>query len=215
MGQRGISCLAVHGLPRHITIPRCLLSAVYLHGPRPKRRQRRTLLGRLLLRHPRDPLPRLFQPDPGGRTSQPQVPPHCHILPLPELLLLRLPKPPGHRQVPQRRHLQDPVTAHPKAVPGLPLCVPGPAPDVHLFSIEMAREGKAWGQVGPHRGPIGGVLSENPPPCLHHAPLQLRPTTTRAPPAAAPPLRSAPPGGTPHDFRGSHGWLSHHGLHAR
>ena len=58
------------------------------------------------------------------------------------------------------------------------------------------------------QGPIGGVSSANPPPCLHHAPLQLQPTTTRVPPATAPPLRSAPPGGMPHDFRGSHGRLS-------
>ena len=81
MGQRGVSCLAVRGLPRRVSIPRRLLGAVYLHGPRPKRRQRRSLLGRLLLRHPRDPPPRLFQPDPGGGTPQPQVPPVATFFP--------------------------------------------------------------------------------------------------------------------------------------
>ena len=151
MGQRGVSCLAVRGLPRRVSIPRRLLGTVYLHGPRPKRRQRRSLLGRLLLRHPRDPPPRLFQPGPGGRTPQPQVPPRRHILPLPELLLLQLPKPPGHRQVTQRRHLQDPVTTHPKAVPGLPLCIPGPGADVHLL---LHRDGEGGQSVGAGRATL-------------------------------------------------------------
>ena len=171
MGQLGISRLAVLSLPRHASIPWRLLGTVHLHWSRPKRRQRRSLLGQLLRQHPRDPPPRLFQPDPSGGTPQPQVPPRCHVFPLPELLLLQVPKPPGQRKFPQWRHLQDPVPAHPKAVPGLPLCIPGPAPDVHLLGIEMAGEGETWGHIGPHRCPIGGVSSADLPPCLHHAPL--------------------------------------------
>ena len=107
------------------------------------------------------------------------------------------------------------MTAHPKVVPGLPLCIPGPALDVHLFYVEVAGEGEAWGQVGPLQAPIGGVSMENLPPCLHHAPLQLRPTMTRAPLATTPPLLSAPPGRMPHGCRGSHGRLTHRSVHAR
>ena len=88
MGQLGISCLAVLGLPRRPSIPWHLLGAIHLHGSRLKRWQRRSLLGRLLHRHPREPPPRLFQPGPGGGTPQPQVPPRRHVLPLPELPLL-------------------------------------------------------------------------------------------------------------------------------
>ena len=113
------------------------------------------------------------------------------------------------------RHLQHPVTALSQTLPGLPLCVPGAAPDVHLFREEMAGKGEAWGQVGPHRGPIGGVLPAGPPPCLHHPYLQLWPAATRTPPATSPPFQSAPRDGTPHRER--YGWRSCHGRysHAR
>ena len=133
MGQLGISPLAVLGLPHRPSIPRHLFSTVDLHGPRLKRWQRQSLLGWLQHHQPREPPPRLFQPYPGGGAPQPQVPPCRYVLPLPELPLLQLPKLPGHRQFLQRRHLQDPVPTQPKSVPGLPLRLPGPAPDVHLL----------------------------------------------------------------------------------
>ena len=81
MGQRGVSLL-VHGLSRHGTIPWRLLGTVHLHGPRPKRRQRQALLGWLLCRHPRNPLP---CPLPAGPWAEdipaPSPPPSLHPVP--------------------------------------------------------------------------------------------------------------------------------------
>ena len=88
MGQLGISRLAVLGFPRRPSIPRRLLGTVHLHGSRLKRRQRRSLLGRLLHHHPWKPPPHLFQPERGGGDAPAPSPPCCHGLPLPELPLL-------------------------------------------------------------------------------------------------------------------------------
>ena len=188
MGQLGVRCLAVLSLLCRPSIPQCLLGAVHVHGTRLQRRQRRFLSGGLLRPHPRESPPRLPWPDPGGGPSQPQVLPRLHVLPPLEPLLLHFHEPARHWKLPKGRHLQDPVPALSQVLPGLPLCIPGAAPDVHLFSVEMAGEGEAWGHVGLHRGPIGGVSPADPPPRLHHPSLQLWPTATRTPPATAPPF---------------------------
>ena len=217
MGQLGVSPLAVLLLrpPRRAPFLRRLLGAIHVHRTWLQGRHRRPLSGGLAPPRPRESPPRLLQPDPGGGPSQPQVLPRRHLLPLPEPLLLLLVQPPRHWKVSEVRQLQDPVTALSQALPGLPLRVPGAAPDDHLFNVEMVGEGEAWGQVGPHRGPIGGVLSTGPPPSLHHPSLQLRPAATRTPPATSPPSGSAPHDGTPHRVR--HGRRSRHlrYLHAR
>ena len=152
VGQLGVSPLAVLllRLPHRTSIPRCLLGAIHFHGSRLQRWQRRSLSGGLLCPRPRESPPHLLQPDPGGGPSQPQVLPRRHLLPPPEPLLLLLQEPPRHRKLPKGGHLQHPVTTLPQALPGLPLRVPGVAPDVHLFKVEMAGEGEAWGHVGPH-----------------------------------------------------------------
>ena len=186
MGQVGVRCLAVLSLLCRPSIPRHLLGAVHFHRSQLQGWQRRSLSGGLLHHHPWESPPRLLWPDPGGGPSQPQVLPRRHVLPLPKPLLLQLQEPPRHRKFPKGRHLQDPVPALSQALPGLPLHVPGVAPDVHLLRVEMVGEGEAWRHVGPQRGPIGGVSPADPPPCLHHPSLQLRATATQTPPAAAP-----------------------------
>ena len=82
MGQLGISRLAALGLLCRPSIPRHLLGAVHLHGPRLKRRQRRSLLGRLLCQHPRESAAQPLPAGPrGGDAPAPSTPPVATFFP--------------------------------------------------------------------------------------------------------------------------------------
>ena len=94
---------------------------------------------------------------------------------MPKVLLLLLQYPPRHWQQLQRRHLQDPVTALPKAVTGLLLGVLSPVLDINLFYEEVIGEGEAWRQVRPLQASVGGVSVVSPPPRLHHPPYSSGP----------------------------------------
>ena len=143
---------------------------------------------------PMESAPSLFKLDPRGRRSQLQLLPHCHILPTPEVLLLLLQHPLWHWQQPQRRHLQDPVTALPKVVTGLPAWHPKPGtgcqplPGRGDWGGGSAGEGKAtaglscWG--------LGGEPTTPPSP----PPLQLWATMAQVPLATRLALQPALPG---------------------
>ena len=83
------------------------------------------------------------------KRSQLQLLPHLHVPPIPEGLLLLLQHPLWHQHLLQRGHLQDPVTALPKAVTGLVLSVLSLVSDVDLFQEEATEEGEVLGEVGP------------------------------------------------------------------
>ena len=99
--KQGVSLL-VRGLFCHGTILRCLHGSIHLHRPWPRRQQGWAFLD--LLHHwpPQNPSPSLFKLDGRGRRSHLQLLPHCHIPPMPEVLLLRQRHLPWHWQQPQR-----------------------------------------------------------------------------------------------------------------
>ena len=113
VGQRGVGLLAVRGLPRCSTIPRRLLWrcpppwAQAQEAPRaspPRPAPPPASKGFAIPPLPAGPW--------GEEVPAPSPPPLPHPVPA-RSSLLRLQQPPWHWQVPQRRHLQDPVTALP------------------------------------------------------------------------------------------------------
>ena len=170
-----------------------------------------------LLRPPRNPPACLFQLDPGGRRPQLQLLPHHHI-PGPTRSSPPLsPTTSTALAAAAEEASSGPGDCFALSGPGTSLGIPNQAPDVHLFYVEVIGEGEAWGQVRPLQASVGGVSVVSPPPCLHHAPLKLRPTA--AGPGTFRPLGQPSswrwPGRMLNSCWGSHGQLSCHSIHTR